>query len=149
MANCGAEQVSASWAQRSRSEDLRRMCQSVFNVWNHHLVMLTWLQERKKKEKERKRNRKDDRMLIRCNLTLLILIICIWCKWTEKAYLNRQKKWQSQGSCRYNTSFHPCPCKADAQWRQHCALRTRMATVWSAIAGHISIWVTICQVNEQ
>jgi hypothetical protein len=50
------------------------------------------LQKRKKKEKEKKRNRKDDRMLIRHNMTLLILIFCIQCKWTEKAHLIGQKK---------------------------------------------------------
>ncbi len=47
----------------------------------------------KKKKKNRKnRNRKDGSTLIRRNLTLLILIFCIRCKWTGKAHFNGQKK---------------------------------------------------------
>jgi hypothetical protein len=62
--------------------------------------MQTWLQK-KKKEKWKRRKGKDDRMLIRSNLTFLNLIFC-GPEWTEE-------KWHSQGS--YGTSIHPCTCK--------------------------------------
>ncbi len=53
--------------------------------------MQTWLQ--KKKEKRGKRKRKDDKMLIRSNLTYFNLIFCSP-EWTEenKAITSRDKK---------------------------------------------------------
>jgi hypothetical protein len=54
------------------------------------------LLQKKKKEKEKKRKGKDDRKLLRNDLTYLNLIFC-GPEWTEE-------NWQSQGRCGY---IHP------------------------------------------
>jgi hypothetical protein len=77
------------------------------------MIVQTWLQKEKKKEKEIKRNRKDDRMLIRSDLTLSNLVFCIQCEWTGKVPLE-----ETEINCNHqgvvDTSFHPRPCKTEA-----------------------------------
>jgi hypothetical protein len=79
------------------------MCCSVFNLQKLPLGSANMVA---KKKKEKKRKGKDDRTLIKSNLTYLNLIFC----GPERT----EEKWHSQGSFGY---IHPlCMCKVTSNY---------------------------------
>jgi hypothetical protein len=72
------------------------MCCSVFNLQKLPLGSANTVAKKRRNKQTKKRKGKDDRMLIRSNLTIFNLIFC-GPEWTEEI-------WQSQGFCGY---IHP------------------------------------------
>jgi hypothetical protein len=74
--------VSASWTQKSRSKD--QECVAVSSICEN-CGSANMVSKKRRKEKRKKRIGKDDRMLIRSNLTYLNFIFC-GPGWTEEKW---------------------------------------------------------------
>jgi hypothetical protein len=79
----------------------------------------TWLQKKEKK-KRKKRKRKDDRMLIRSDLTYLNLIFC-GPEWTEEKIAITREIWTHQSTlvhAMFTSNYESMPKSRGSPWDQ-------------------------------